>query len=175
MTLTPYGWKRPLLEAACGAVDCPAPEPEVLEAAFADCEQLTSIRSRSFSLAFRLLPLEERSAVHALYAFCRTVDDLVDEPAGHNRAALEAWKTPKQLALRPNVNPVAVSWTDARSAVQNVDRTKDCYRMPQLFVAMWWRFPDRRSVPRKHGLWNMRPVLAQNSSASWAWLFLMES
>jgi phytoene/squalene synthetase len=175
MTLTPYGWKRPLLEAACGAVDCPAPEPEVLEAAYADCEQLTSIRSRSFSLVFRLLPLERRSAVHALYAFCRTVDDLVDELTGHNRAALEAWETPEQLALRPNVNPVAVAWTDARSAAQKVDRIRHHHRRHQLCVATWRRLQCYRSLLSTHDVQNMLPVLAQTSSASSAWLFLMES
>lgn len=35
--------------------------------------------SRSFSLASRLLPARCRGSVHALYAWCRTVDDVVDE------------------------------------------------------------------------------------------------
>lgn len=35
--------------------------------------------SRSFSIASRLLPARYRNPVYALYAWCRTVDDAVDE------------------------------------------------------------------------------------------------
>jgi phytoene synthase len=35
--------------------------------------------SRSFSIASRLLPSRVRAAAHALYAWCRTLDDTVDE------------------------------------------------------------------------------------------------
>jgi hypothetical protein len=72
---------------------CPLPLPRSLRTwrrPYAHCERVTSIHSRSFSLASRLLPREVREAVHALlYAFCRTVDDLVDEPAGNTEAALD--------------------------------------------------------------------------------------
>lgn len=38
-------------------------------------------RARTFSFAARFLPGRERQAAETLYAFCRYVDDLVDEPA----------------------------------------------------------------------------------------------
>ncbi|MGI9169848.1 MAG: presqualene diphosphate synthase HpnD, partial [Caulobacteraceae bacterium] len=49
----------------------------------------------SFYAAMRLLPAAERAAMFAIYAFCRQVDDIADEPgpsAGERRAALDAWR-----------------------------------------------------------------------------------
>lgn len=43
--------------------------------------------SRSFSIASRLLPDEIRVSVYALYAWCRTVDDAVDEATSDDQAA----------------------------------------------------------------------------------------
>lgn len=42
-------------------------------------------RSRSFSLAARLLPADVRNDVVTLYAFCRTIDDLIDDADDGNR------------------------------------------------------------------------------------------
>lgn len=42
--------------------------------------------SRSFSIAARLLPARVRTSVHGLYAWCRTVDDAVDEAANGDEA-----------------------------------------------------------------------------------------
>lgn len=38
-------------------------------------------RAKTFSLAARLLPAEQRAVVTVLYAFCRQIDDLADEPS----------------------------------------------------------------------------------------------
>jgi 15-cis-phytoene synthase len=129
MHLTPYAWEKPLLEAAYRAARSPAPvraapshEPAALQTAYAHCQQLTAIHSRSFSLASWLLPREQRRAVHALYAFCRTVDDLVDEPAGNTESALESWKLAEHLARGPGADPVAVAWADARTRFRIPDR-----------------------------------------------------
>ncbi|WP_338780977.1 phytoene/squalene synthase family protein [Metabacillus sp. FJAT-52054] len=54
---------------------------EKLKAAYAQCEELIKIHSKSFHKAFSLLPAEKKKAVWAVYAFCRTVDDIVDEGA----------------------------------------------------------------------------------------------
>jgi phytoene synthase len=45
----------------------------------------------SFYYAFRVLPGEKRRAIHALYSFCRVVDDCVDEPDGEGAAGLDRW------------------------------------------------------------------------------------
>jgi presqualene diphosphate synthase len=49
----------------------------------------------SFYAAMRLLPAAERSAMFAIYAFCRKVDDIADDPgpsADERRAALDSWR-----------------------------------------------------------------------------------
>jgi phytoene synthase len=51
-----------------------------LDEAHAHCNTLTAIHSRSFHMASSLLPKEKRRAARALYAFCRTCDDIVDRP-----------------------------------------------------------------------------------------------
>ena len=48
----------------------------------------------SFYWAMRLLPPARRNAMFAVYAFCREVDDIADEPGTQEtkRAGLEAWR-----------------------------------------------------------------------------------
>ncbi len=55
----------------------------------------------SFYYAFLFLPAEQRSAITAFYAFCREVDDVVDEIQDHGVAALklEWWRTEVQAAF----------------------------------------------------------------------------
>ena len=43
------------------------------------CEQKAAASGSSFYYSFRFLPPERRRAITALYAFCREVDDVVDE------------------------------------------------------------------------------------------------
>src|SRR6185369_16219111 len=53
--------------------------PATLGDAYAECARVARASSSSFTLAFRLLPPERRSALAALYAYCRVVDDAADE------------------------------------------------------------------------------------------------
>lgn len=48
----------------------------------------------SFYWAMRLLPVEKRNAMYALYAFCRVVDDIADDPgeAADKFIRLEKWR-----------------------------------------------------------------------------------
>ncbi|MCU0241404.1 MAG: presqualene diphosphate synthase HpnD [Vicinamibacteria bacterium] len=54
-------------------------------------EQLTRKSGTTFYYAFRILPRAKREAIYALYAFCRAVDDCVDEPDGGGEAGLQMW------------------------------------------------------------------------------------
>src|SRR5438552_10866534 len=81
------------------------------------CEQKTARSGSSFYYSFRFLPPEQRRAVTALYAFCREVDDVVDEVTdpGVARLKLAWWRSelaaafggtprhPVALALAPIV------------------------------------------------------------------------
>ncbi|TWT01541.1 phytoene/squalene synthase family protein [Planomicrobium sp. CPCC 101079] len=49
---------------------------------FAFCEEIIKRHSKSFYYAFSRLPEEKARAVYAIYAFCRTADDSVDENLG---------------------------------------------------------------------------------------------
>ncbi|RAW15787.1 MULTISPECIES: phytoene/squalene synthase family protein [Paenibacillus] len=50
------------------------------EAILNKCEELMQKGSSSFYQAFRGLPSPRREAVYVIYAFCRMIDDSVDEP-----------------------------------------------------------------------------------------------
>ncbi|MEU0370145.1 phytoene/squalene synthase family protein, partial [Streptomyces sp. NPDC006283] len=50
-----------------------------LRAAYARCRRLNARHGKTYFLATRLLPVERRSAVHALYGFARWADDIVDD------------------------------------------------------------------------------------------------
>ncbi|MFD7710258.1 phytoene/squalene synthase family protein [Streptomyces sp. NPDC059785] len=55
-----------------------------LRAAYARCRALNAEHGRTYFLATRLLPVERRPAVHALYGFARWADDIVDSLDGHH-------------------------------------------------------------------------------------------
>ncbi len=76
-------------------------------------EQITARHSKSFYFASAFLPEEKRLAIRALYAFCRTVDDLVDEAADSDpEIGLNYWRTVTQSAMVPDGNPLALVWVD---------------------------------------------------------------
>jgi 15-cis-phytoene synthase len=58
------------------------------------CRQKAAASGSSFYYSFLFLPEEQRRAITALYAFCREVDDLVDETTdtGVARAKLAWWR-----------------------------------------------------------------------------------
>lgn len=53
--------------------------------------RVTRQSGTNFYYAFRILPEEKRRAIYALYAFCRVVDDCVDEEGGEGEAGLGRW------------------------------------------------------------------------------------
>lgn len=83
------------------------------------CQQRASASGSSFYYSFLFLPLERRRAITALYAFCREVDDTVDEATESAVAAarLDWWQQelqrlfqgkpehPVTKALLPHVVP----------------------------------------------------------------------
>ncbi len=118
MTTSAEPWESSLLRLARLEEAEPPPRPAcpgddaVLNEAYRLCGRITAEHSRTFSLAAGLLPPAKRRSMHALYAFCRTTDDIVDEHGG-DRAALEEWQTE---ALHPHcrpAHPVALAWCDA--------------------------------------------------------------
>ncbi|PXY19613.1 phytoene/squalene synthase family protein [Prauserella muralis] len=52
-----------------------------LSAAYGTCRRINARHGRTYFLATRLLPADARPATHALYAFARSVDEVVDNPS----------------------------------------------------------------------------------------------
>ena len=86
------------------------------------CQQRTAQSGTSFYYSFLFLPPERRRAITALYAFCREVDDVVDEVSDPDiaRTKLAWWRQeigsvfsgtpqhPVAIALRPVVSDFAL-------------------------------------------------------------------
>lgn len=72
------------------------------EQLYQQAAEATRSGSKSFYFATRFFPPELARAAHAVYWFCRTTDDLVDENADLHQAELnlEAWAWSTQAALR---------------------------------------------------------------------------
>jgi 15-cis-phytoene synthase len=87
-----------------------------LRRAYKQAEKITSRHSKSFYFASGLLPEEKRSAVRALYAFCRTVDDIVDESLeGERDSQLSYWRGMVESASFADNDLVAAAWADTLS------------------------------------------------------------
>ncbi len=91
-------------------------QPFDLTASYELCRRINAAHGRTYYLATRVLPARRRPHVHALYAFARYADDLVDHldlgwaPA-RRRAALEAWADGfmADLAARRSDDPVGMA------------------------------------------------------------------
>jgi phytoene synthase len=84
-----------------------------LRNAYKQAEKITAWHSKSFYFASGLLPEEKRLAVRALYAFCRTVDDIVDESSeGERDPRLEYWRGMVETTSFAAHDLVAAAWAD---------------------------------------------------------------
>ena len=113
-------WENQLLDLA-GQIPHPHSRPffsywagdASLQRAYKRAEKITAEHSKSFYFASALLPEEKRSAVRALYAFCRTVDDIVDESSDAERdLQLGYWRTMVETASFAAEDLVAAAWAD---------------------------------------------------------------
>jgi phytoene synthase len=108
--------------------DPPRP-PLSLSEAYRICFEITRRHSRSFFLSTQLLPSEKRRAIRALYAFCRTSDDLVDQPGLNTTQALAAWVALVHAPRAPADNAVLLAWNDT------VDRYSVPHALPDELLA----------------------------------------
>ncbi|MDB4967708.1 MAG: crtM 1 [Myxococcales bacterium] len=70
------------------------PDVSFIENAAAYCKKLTTRSKSNFYYAFLFLPRERREALEAVYAYCRLVDDVVDEevPAAKKLEGIAHWR-----------------------------------------------------------------------------------
>jgi phytoene synthase len=99
------------------------------------CQQKAAASGSSFYYAFLFLPPERRRAITALYAFCREVDDVVDETADLQLAATKlAWwrqeigllfggkpQHPVSRALAPALAPFGITAARLSEVVDGVE------------------------------------------------------
>ena len=113
-------WENQLI-ALAGNIPHPSTRPffsywagdASLHSAYKQAEKITAEHSKSFHFASGLLPEEKRSAVRALYAFCRTVDDVVDEAMDADcETQLDYWRGMVENASFLDGDLVAAAWAD---------------------------------------------------------------
>ena len=113
-------WENQLIDLA-GNIPHPSTRPffsywagdAALHSAYKQAEKITAEHSKSFHFASGLLPEEKRSAVRALYAFCRTVDDIVDEAMDAEcETQLDYWRGMVENASFLDGDLVAAAWAD---------------------------------------------------------------
>lgn len=146
------------------------------------CEEKAARSGSSFYYAFRFLDPERRRAITALYAFCREVDDIVDdcrEPSVA-LAKLEWWREevgrtfkgeprhPITRALEPHIAPFDLSREYFEEIIDGMQMDLEydaypdfatlslyCYRAASvvgLLSARIFGFSDRRTLKYAHDL-----------------------
>ncbi len=70
------------------------PAPVAMADALAEVRHRVAQSGSSFLWGMRVLPQERRDAMYAIYAFCRDVDDIADEPGdrGLRQQQLDDWR-----------------------------------------------------------------------------------
>jgi phytoene synthase len=118
-----YAWEHHLLARANEAFSSPILRNETgtdhgrLDNAYQYCASIMKTSSRTFYLAANLLPKDKRRAVQALYAFCRTTDDLVDKTHGFVdvEQVFNNWRLRLISGYLTSPDPVPLAWTDTQS------------------------------------------------------------
>lgn len=108
------------------------------------CQEKAARSGSSFYYAFLFLPPDRRRAITALYAFCREVDDVVDECTESSvaRMKLAWWRTqvddlfqgkaehPVMKALAPHVEPFSISDRQLYAVIEGMEMDLDQARYP---------------------------------------------
>ncbi|GHD56006.1 presqualene diphosphate synthase HpnD [Jeongeupia chitinilytica] len=146
------------------------------------CEDKAAQSGSSFYYSFRFLPEEKRRAITALYAFCREVDDVVDEThdEGVARTTLNWWRGevdqlyagspqhPVTRALLPVLKTFNLSREHFLEIIDGMEMDLDqaryasfkdlqlyCYRVASvvgLMAAEIFGYTDRKTLKYAHDL-----------------------
>ncbi len=146
------------------------------------CEEKAAQSGSSFYYSFLFLPRERRQAITALYAFCREVDDAVDEcsDAGVARLKLAWWRSevdalfqgrpthPVTRALAASLGRFALPQEQLDEIIDGMEMDLDgvryadfkslqlyCYRVASvvgLLAAEIFGYRDRRTLKYAHDL-----------------------
>lgn len=132
-----------------------------LIAAYRICREIAARHGRTYFLATRLLPPARRPGVHALYAFARAVDDIVDvadeKRRGPGDRARDLDHIERRLRGTGSPDDLPPAWAPIFAAF---DDTVATYRIPHEY---FWAFLDsmRMDVPGTPLFRNRFPDLAE--------------
>jgi phytoene synthase len=104
--------------------------PQLVETAFHYSREVTRKGSKSFYFGAKLLPPAKRRAVWALYTFCRSSDDLVDNANARQNTAktyiqLERWETELRHAFKGQFNR-------SRPGMAALTQAIDTFKLPPI-------------------------------------------
>ncbi|MBI3902062.1 MAG: presqualene diphosphate synthase HpnD [Nitrosomonadales bacterium] len=146
------------------------------------CQDKAAASGSSFYYSFRFLPHDKRRAITALYAFCREVDDVVDEcsDADVARATLNWWRNevaaiyggmpqhPVGQALKPLVQQFNLAQEHLLEIIDGMEMDLEqhsyadfkalqlyCYRVASvvgLLAAEIFGYTDRQTLKYAHDL-----------------------
>jgi phytoene synthase len=146
------------------------------------CQDKAAASGSSFYNSFRFLPKDKRRAITALYAFCREVDDVVDECSDANvaRTTLNWWRSevaaiyggkpqhPVAIALVPIVKQYNMAQEHLLEIIDGMEMDLDqpryadfkalqlyCYRVASvvgLLSAEIFGYSDRQTLKYAHDL-----------------------
>ncbi len=146
------------------------------------CAEKTAASGSSFSISFRFLTPQRRRAITALYAFCREVDDVVDECKEESvaRHKLSWWREevarlyhavpqhPVTLALKPFIDEFELAEEHFLEIIDGMEMDLNqnryanfselslyCYRAASvvgLLAAAIFGFQDRQTLRYAHNL-----------------------
>ncbi len=146
------------------------------------CQDKAAKSGSSFYYSFRFLPVNKRRAITALYAFCREVDDVVDECSDANvaRTTLNWWRNevaaiyngkpqhPVAQALVPIVSQFRLAQEHLLEIIDGMEMDLDqpryadfkslqlyCYRVASavgLLSVEIFGYTDRRTLKYAHDL-----------------------
>lgn len=134
-----------------------------IEEAYRYCESVTKKHAKSFYFAARFLPKNKQPPVFAIYAFCRHVDDEIDESGMASEveaaAAVERWR-----ARLDDVYEAVVEGEEA--ADRRIEESTD-ERLQLVFTA-WKHFLQTYPVPKQIPLDLIRGVLMDTHKKRYA-------
>ncbi len=89
-------------------------DPDLFARSRAYCQQLTKAAAKNFYYGLKLLPEPKRSAMYALYAYMRLVDDIADDDAHRSPDQrlndLEQWRQYTHSAQRGDPSKSHIVW-----------------------------------------------------------------
>ena len=141
----------------------PAPDPLLMEF-YRQCRRIHRRHDPTYYWATRRLPAEVRPAVHAVYAFVRVVDEIVDGPQrppdpAARRAALDRWELMLGDALRGaggHTHPVVAALADAGHR----------HRLPLGELRLYFDAMRKDSEPVRVQTWDELVLYMEGSAGS---------